>query len=420
MILNPMTFLKKGHVASAALSFTMLSALSLTAQASPSVEEDAQTEVSAQALIPLEMEVFAPEGTPLPRFMVDAAWPDMPATMIIGQVPGLAVDSEDKIWMLHRPQSLSFSDVGLAQDPPTALCCEPGPTIMTFSADGEYLGGWGGPEHAPEIEGVNQWPRNVHGLFVDKDMSVWVGGNGDGDHVVLNFTEDGEFIRQIGTHGLTDGNTNGSLLGNPADIANMNGYVVIADGYINKRIVSYDEASLEFDAAYGAYAQDPSGGTREGSFDQSQASSTADGGADPEATSFGDIVHCVVSTDDGRVYICDRRNNRAQMFQRQADGSLEFVEDIVIAEETGGTRTVSDIDFSPDGEFMYVADMMNSNIWVLDGDTHEILARIGRVGRYPGEFTWLHSVVADSEGNLYTSEVGTGRRIQKLVFMGVE
>ena len=96
------------------------------------------------------------------------------------------------------------------------------------------------------------------------------------------------------------------------------------------------------------------------------------------------------------------------------------VKDIVIAPETGGTRTVSDISFSPDGKFVYMADMMNSVIWILDRKTHDILAYIGRVGRYPGQFTWLHSVVADSQGNLYTSEVGTGRRVQKLVYLGTE
>ena len=44
---------------------------------------------------------------------------------------------------------------------------------------------------------------------------------------------------------------------------------------------------------------------------------------------------------------------------------------------------------------------------------------MGRIGRQPGQFTWLHSVEVDSEGNLYTSEVGTGRRIQKLVLTGI-
>ncbi|MFC6196480.1 beta-propeller fold lactonase family protein [Ponticaulis profundi] len=403
------------HMRRAGVSLGLAALLSSGAMANEQSSEDAG---STTALIPLEFEILTDADVELPRFKVDAAWPDMPAEMIIGQVPGLAVDKNDVVWLAHRPQSLSFSDIGLASDPPQAFCCKPGPTIMKFAQDGEYLGGWGGPETGPMAEGTNQWPRNVHGLYIDDDMSVWVGGNGDGDHVVLNFTEDGEFIRQIGTHGETDGNASETTLGNPADIWRGLGDVVIADGYINKRIVSFDDDALGFQGAWGAYATDPSGGTREGSFDQSQANSDADGGANPKARSFGDIVHCVVGTDDGHVYICDRRNNRAQLFKRTAAGEMEFVKDIVIAPETGGTRTVSDIAFSPDGKFIYMADMMNSNIWILDRESHEPLARIGRVGRYPGQFTWLHSVVVDSDGNIYTSEVGTGRRVQKLVFLG--
>lgn len=375
---------------------------------------------AASALVDLEMTILAPEGTPLPRFKVDASWPKMPSGMIIGQVPGLAIDKEDTIWLAHRPQSLSFSDLGLASDPPSGKCCKPGPSIMKFDADGTYLGGWGGPEIAPDINGVNQWPRNIHGLFVDDDMTVWLGGNGTGDHVVLNYTADGKFIRQVGIHGKTNGNASKESLGNPADIWRGNGALIIADGYINKRIVKFDDKELSFEDAFGAYGADPRGGTRKGAFDQTQASSNTDGGANPKSASFGDIVHCVVGTDDGFVYVCDRRNNRAQLFKRTAAGDLEFVKDIVIAPETGGTRTVSDISFSPDGKFVYMADMMNSVIWILDRKTHDILAYIGRVGRYPGQFTWLHSVVADSQGNLYTSEVGTGRRVQKLVYLGTE
>ena len=42
------------------------------------------------------------------------------------------------------------------------------------------------------------------------------------------------------------------------------------------------------------------------------------------------------------------------------------------------------------------------------------------LGRYAGQFHWLHSLDADSEGNLYATEVHTGQRVQKLVFLGVE
>lgn len=408
-------------LAMSAACFSVLTLVACVEDAPPASAETPTEAATHAALVPLEMEIFAPPGTPIPRFMVDAAWPNMPGDLIIGQVPGLAVDGDDNVWLAQRPHTLGGTDIGLTTNPPIAKnCCRPGPTIMKFAPDGTYMGGWGNPNSGPVIDGVNQWPRNIHGLFVDTDGTIWIGGNGDGDHQVLNFTPEGEFIRMIGKHGETAGNASETALGNPADIWRGYGEVVVADGYINKRIIRFEDGSLDFTGFEGAYAADPSGGTREGSFDQSQATSTGDGGANPTSTSFGDIVHCVTGTNDGLIFVCDRRNNRAQVFKRTVGGDLEFVRDIVIAPETGGTRTVSDIDFSPDGKFIYIADMMNSVIWVLDRETYEPLASFGRVGRYPGQFTWLHSVVADSQGNLYTSEVNTGRRVQKLVYMGEE
>ena len=117
------------------------------------------------------------------------------------------------------------------------------------------------------------------------------------------------------------------------------------------------------------------------------------------------------------IYVCDRRNNRLQVFKNDASGKAVFVRDVVIAGDTMGLGTATDVAFSPDNKYMYVADMMNGRIWVLWHDTYEVLGSFGRPGRYPGQFTWLHSVVADSKGNLYTSEVSTGRRVQKLVLM---
>lgn len=267
-------------------------------------------------------------------------------------------------------------------------------------------------------EGDEQWPANVHGLYVDADNTVWIGGNGNGDHVVLNFTADGEFIRQYGERQKTDGNASTQFLGNPADIAANGESVLIADGYINKRVVEFSGEDNSFTRAFGAYAQDPTGGTRAEPFDQSQATSTGDGGANPESESFGDIVHCVVRGPEDTVYVCDRRNNRVQVF-RETSGGIEFVEDIVIAPETGDTRTASDVAFSPDGTYVYVADMMNGRVWILLRENHEIVGWFGRNGRYPGQFIWLHSVDVDSEGNVYTTEVNTGRRVQRFVMTGM-
>ena len=65
---------------------------------------------------------------------------------------------------------------------------------MQISPQGKVLASWGGPEITPSIDGENQWPSIVHGLFVDDEDTIWLGGNGDGDHVVLNFSPKGEFI----------------------------------------------------------------------------------------------------------------------------------------------------------------------------------------------------------------------------------
>ncbi len=372
----------------------------------------------APALAAVYTETLAPAGTPMPRFKVDAAWPTLPDDMMLGQVSGVAVDRDDDVWIIHRPHSLGPTENGLAQTPPIATCCRPAPTVVRFSRDGAYLAGWGSPETGPVVNGVNQWPKSGHGLYVDAAKTVWFGGNGDGDHAVLNFTADGRFIRAFGKREATGGNLDKALLGNPSDIFHEDGELLISDGYVNKRVIGFDARSGTFARYWGAYGSAPSGPSREGHFDQSQAS-TGDA-ADPASRSFGDIVHCIVKTRGGDYYVCDRRNNRAQLYRKDAKGQMRFVRDVVIAPETGGTRTVTDIALSPDEKYLYVADMMNGRIWILLRETHQVLGAIGRNGRYAGEFTWLHSIATDSQGNLYTTEVNTGRRVQKFVMTGIE
>lgn len=374
-----------------------------------------------QALAPLAFERIAPAGVKMPRFKVDAAWPAMPDDLLLGQVSGVAVGPDDSVWVVHRPQSLTNTDTGLAQTPPIAVCCKAAPPVVRFAADGHYLSGWGGAAIAPTIDGVNQWPASLHGVFVDKGGSVWFGGNGKGDHVVMNYSAEGKYLRQFGRREKTGGNDAADQLGNPSDVNHSDGVVLISDGYVNRRVIGFDDTSGAYKGRWGAYGRPPSGPVLAGDFDQSHAVDPSRA-ADPKAAIFNSIVHCVVPTRDGHLYVCDRNNNRAQLFRRERDGGLTFVRDLVIAGETGGTHTVTDIAFSPDAEqtYLYVADMMNGRIWILRRKTHEVLGAIGRVGRQAGQFTWLHSIDTDSQGNIYTTEVNTGRRVQKLVFTGIE
>lgn len=384
-----------------AFSFLGLAACQVGAQPQPP---------AAGRLVDLQQTALEP-GTPIPRFKVDTAWPQLPENWVIGQVAGLSTDREGNIWLVHRPHSVRNTG-------PTR---QPAPTVLRLSPEGKVLAAWDGSATAPEIDGVNQFPASTHGVFVDEEDNVWIGGNGKGDHVVVKYTMDGKYLGQFGQRNVTAGNQDRTKLGGPSDIYRHGDEVLIADGYINKRVITFDAKSDAFHRFWGAYATAPDAPAREGEFDQSMADSTADGGANPKSPMFGDIVHCVVKSSNGDLYVCDRRNNRIQMFRDGPDGKATFVKDILIAPETGGLRTVSDVAFSPDETYMYVTDMENGRVWTLLRETHQIIGHFGKAnGTGPGEFIWLHSMVTDKAGNIYTSEVNQGQRVQKFVFTGIE
>jgi DNA-binding beta-propeller fold protein YncE len=330
----------------------------------------------------------------VPRFQVDPFWPKpLPNNWLLGQVAGIAVDAEDHIWIVQRPGSLTEDEAGAAQDPPRSDCCIPAPPVMEFDSEGNLLQAWGGPGTGFE------WPENEHGIFVDHEGNVWLAGNGDNDHQVLKFSQDGTFLLQIGQAGMTGGSNDTELLGNPADteVDPEANEVYVADGYLNKRVIVFDADTGEYKRHWGAYGATPDD--------------------DPDAQDqFGNPVHCVRITNDGLVYVCDRANNRVQVFEK--DGT--FIREFEIEPDTLGNGSTWDVDVSPDRRqrFLYNADGENNYIWMLQRATEEILGTFGRNGRQAGQFHWVHNLVVDSKGNMYTAEVDTGKRIQKFRFRG--
>jgi DNA-binding beta-propeller fold protein YncE len=128
-------------------------------------------------------------------------------------------------------------------------------------------------------------------------------------------------------------------------------------------------------------------------------------------------VHCAEPPNDGFVYVCDRPNDRIQVFRR----SGEFVKEQRIAPRTRGDGSVWDIAFSrdPQQRYLYLADGKNERIYILDRQSLEILTQFGMGGRQPGQFFGVHSIATDSRGNIYTTETYEGKRVQKFVFKGV-
>lgn len=339
-----------------------------------------------------------------PKFEVDPFWPKpLPNDWLIGSVIGISIDSRDHVYVIHRQQSLSESlEVGAATNPPTALCCQKAPNVLEFDPEGNLVNSWGGPG-----EGYD-WPSSNHGITVDDKDNVWIGGNGREDGQILKFTRAGRFVAQYGSPGNPVDSNSTEWFGRVAKIsvdpATNEAYV--ADGYSNRRVAVLDADTGAFKRYWGAYGNKPSDADI-GRYDPSA----------PPAQQFRNPVHCAMPSVDGLIYVCDRGNDRIQVFER--DGT--FVKETFIAKETRGAGSVWDIAFSKDPEqtFIYLADGQNQRVYILDRKSLRLLTSFGAGGRQPGQFFGVHSIATDSKGNVYTTETYEGKRIQKFVYEGL-
>jgi DNA-binding beta-propeller fold protein YncE len=353
----------------------------------------------ASSLYPFAQKAIAQEP---PKYQVDPAWPkELPNNWIMGQVGGMAVDSHDHIWVLQRPSTDTPEELGAAQTPPRSMCCMTTPPVLVFDAQGNLLQSWGGPG-----EGFD-WPKIEHGIYVDKDDNVWIGGNGPTDRQVLKFKSDGKFVMQIG-HSSADppDSSRTDILGRPAgiDIDPDAHEIYIADGYMNKRVIVFDSETGAFKRLWGAYGNKPNDA------DPGQYNPSA-----PPDQQFRNPVHCVHISRDGLVYVCDRVNDRMQVFTKQG----KFVKEFSVRTQTLGMGSVWQFAFSKDDKqkFLLIDDGENNVIWTVQRDDGKVVGQMGHRGRNAGQFHWVHQIVSDSQGNLYTGEVDTGKRIQKFVLV---
>lgn len=346
-------------------------------------------------------------------YAVDPFWPKtLPNDWIIGQVSGLAVDAQDHVWIIHRPTSLTPEEAAAAQKPPTAMCCVPAPPVIEFDAEGNLLQAWGGPGEGYE------WFQMEHGIHVDPEGNVWVGGNGEPDNHVLKFARDGKFLLQIGKAGARRGSNDTTTLGGPAavEVDAAANEVYIADGYKNRRIVVFDATSGAYKRHWGAYGERPSDEpVGPGANEQTLNNEPYDAAA-PLPRQFRGPVHGVAVSRDGLVYVTDRMGNRVQVFRKNG----EYVTEVLIRPETRSLGTAWDVALSRDPEqrWLTVSDGSNHVVWLLDRKSLKVAGRFGSGGRNAGQFGWVHNLDMDSNGNVYTAEVETGKRVQKFTRVG--
>lgn len=351
-----------------------------------------------------------------PRFEVDFMWPrPLPNHWVLGNAIGVWADERDHVWIVHRgSETLANNEKGLELK--FGDCCAAAPPVLEFDAEGRLVGHWGGPGQGYD------WPDSNHGIFIDAVGNVWIGGNGPGDSHIVKFTRDGKFLAQ---YGKPNARLSGKdKQGNPTFARNSHdpesfGRVAkifvdpkaneayIADGYFNKRVAVIDATTGKMKRFWGAYGKPPDDAIDNSPYDP----------AAPVAKQFRNPVHCADLSTDGLVYVCDRLNDRLQVFK--PDGT--FVQEVFLSKNTKLSGAVWDVAFSRDREqrFLYVADGINDRIYILERKTLELLTSFGDGGRQPGQFYGVHSIATDSKGNIFTTETWEGKRIQKFVYKGM-
>lgn len=337
-----------------------------------------------------------------PRFEVDPSWPKpLPNLWVTGGIGGICIDSRDHVFILNR-RDLTDNDLDAGHQ---------APVVIEFDPEGNVVNSFGDPDSTP---------NTPHGCAVDPENNVWITGNGDG--MVQKYSHDGgKLLLQIGKKGVvdsSDGTAKGKALNashdgfyKPAGMAidPKNGDVYVADGETpggNHRIAVFD---------------------REGQFLRQWELHRTDA---ETGNGFVPVLHCVTMDKDGLVYVCDRRGHRIQVFdkignfQRDIPVEFEYRSPLPLGPEhiPGALGSAVWVGFSRDlgQKFMYVANQDNEQVDILDRASGKILSSFGRVGHYPGEFTYIHFLAVDSKGNIYVSEVGTGKRIQKFKMVGVK
>ncbi|HUR32881.1 MAG TPA: hypothetical protein VM032_03745 [Vicinamibacterales bacterium] len=339
-----------------------------------------------------------------PAFEVDPLWPKpLPNHWILGSTIGVWVDKADHVWIIHRSASTLDANENALGGKLSTNCCVGGPPVMEFDQEGNLVQSWGGPGQGFE------WPESNHGIFVETNGTVWIAGNGAHDGQLLKFTRDGKFIKQVGFGWANAGSTDRFAFRQPAkvfvDEANKEAYV--ADGYGNHRVVVLNSDTGEFKRLWGAYGNTPD--------DKDSGRYRPN---DPPPQQFRNPVHCADLSVDNLVYVCDRVNDRLQVFSK--DG--KFVKEQFYEKETLGSGSVWDIAFSKDAQqkYIFMADGMNQRIHVIERQSLQLLTSFGDGGRQVDQFFGVHSIAIDSKGNLYTTETWEGKRLQKFVYKGIK
>jgi hypothetical protein len=291
-------------------------------------------------------------------YAIDQAWPQKPAEILWGDVPGVTVDKNDNVWMFTRAK----------------------PHVQMYDPAGKLVRVWD-----------EDLIQTSHGLRLDPDGNVWV--TDVGAHVVMQFTPEGKLLKTLGTRGVPG--EDASHFNKPTDLTiTPSGDIFIADGYGNNRIVHFDRDG-KFIKAWGKL------GVKQGEFS---------------------LPHNIVHDSKGRLYVADRNNVRVQVFEQDGSfvdewrgllvpwGLCITKNDEIYACGSSPTGWFDDQKFlgiPPKDQLVMRFNTSGKllSLWTIPK---------GEDGKEkPGEINWIHGIDVDSHGNLFVGDI-KGKRLYKM------
>src|SRR5262245_30547368 len=396
-----------------------------------------------------------------PKFMFDPAWPKpLPNKWKMGGVTGLAVDKDDNVWVLNRPNDLVSIEVHAEQDPPLADCCAHAPAMIHFDKAGNVIGSFDAPQgHGMAVDkqgfiyigqntvrkydpktgqmlaAIPHIPENAQGQPFDQSPRIgWVKGQGSAGPVsgFIAVPAAGGDAGGGGRGGRGGGRAGGGgdgaatqaqlqqtafvqkyppttpmIVGGIEEIRTDDAVneIYVADNAFGGRVMVFSLDKFEFKRGWGAYGHKLS----EISTKPEDHAYTPGG---PMAKEF--VGHLTFNfSSDGLVYAADRAGNRIHVTDKQGN----FKQEIKLAEYTGVGGAAGGVMFSNDKDqkLLYISDLTNNHVWFIDRKSGKVVGSMGQMGENAGSFFGVHMEATDSKGNLYTGEVFYGERVQRFL-----
>jgi DNA-binding beta-propeller fold protein YncE len=345
--------------------------------------------------------LLAAQGNP-PKYEVDPSWPrPLPNKWVTGAVTGVCTDAQDHVFIVNRG-NLTENELDSGRQ---------APPVIEFDPQGNVANSWGNRETLPE---------GLHGCFVDYQGNVWLAGSDD--TFVQKYSHDGsKLLLQIGQKGVAD-SSDGTMQGIALNSSHT--------GFYRPSAITVDPANGD---VYVADGEEPGSNHRVAVFDRNgrflrqwvlhRTKAEMEAG---EGDEFMQVPHCVAISNDGLVYVCDRRGDRVQVFDKMGT----FQKDILVPYEKRSQYvprlghvprawgTVEWLGFSADrvNRFMYAINEDNEKVDIIDRSIGKVLSTFGRAGHQVGGFTFAHTLAVDSKNNVYVGEAGAeeaGNRVQK-------